>query len=39
MAASREQLGKHIPVLTDTHATIGMLLPTEFSTVVGVEGL
>jgi hypothetical protein len=29
---SRQRLGKHVPVATDTHATIELLLETVFST-------
>jgi hypothetical protein len=29
---SRQQLGKHFPSVTDTHATIDLLLDTAFST-------
>jgi hypothetical protein len=29
---SRQQLGKHVPAATDTHATIEVLLETVFST-------
>jgi hypothetical protein len=39
MAAARERLGKHIPATTDTHARVEVLLKTEFSTMVRVDGL
>jgi hypothetical protein len=39
MAAVREQLGKHVPMATDTHATIEVLLEMGFSTVVIAEGV
>jgi hypothetical protein len=31
-AVSRQQLGKQVPVATDTHATIEVFLKTTFST-------
>jgi hypothetical protein len=31
-AVSRQQLGKHVPEVTDTHATVEVLLETVFST-------
>jgi hypothetical protein len=34
-----ERLGKHVPAVTDTHATIEVLLETGFSTVVRVEAV
>jgi hypothetical protein len=39
MAAARELLGKHVPVATDMHATIEVLLETGLSAVVRIEGL
>jgi hypothetical protein len=32
MATPRERLGKHVPAESDTHATVGELLETVFST-------
>jgi hypothetical protein len=39
MAAARERLGKHVPAAEDRHATIEILLETEFPMVVHAEGL
>jgi hypothetical protein len=36
---SRQLLGKHVPVATDKHKTIKVLLQTVFSTVVRAKGL
>jgi hypothetical protein len=39
MATDKERLGKHVTAAMDTHATIGVLLETEFSMVFQAEWL